>query len=351
VEHGLNTNIVQLFPALRNEGGCPIIRVLGEDYRLRGIDILESFAKFEEAMLGELITGKTLDEYINPQKLNPEYFIALYYFIEEVGADRLVEFPVICELALSVSNIPAPYSLECFRENAPNWRFVELIKAIKDSSTLPPIDIYSNSSFYAYANEVLNRCNYPLLEQIWQGCIEYVNAADLTMAEEMKAAIDYKQTHPWALSYPMRDYEEFTSDDFSRFEPLFTIVEDGILYNFDHIDQNELLLELHLQALVKQISGQPSRYCIYTDMLMCGYSYFGNTTCPHYISGECDGYICAESNLLDFKLDGSGNLIHGCSFELILNIIGTSVRDIYVGDISKSIDLNQLSAAAKNLSN
>lgn len=349
VEHGVGKNLKQFIPALQSGDVLPRVQLQGKEYFLRGIDILESFAKFEEAMLGELVTGKTLDEFIDPEKLNPEYYAALYYFIEEVGVERLAEFPIICELALTPAHIPAPFSIESYYENAPNWRFVNLVNAIKDSSVLPAIDFYSDDSFYEYADIVLKRCNYPTIDQAWQGCIDYANSSDLTMAEEMKAAIDYKRAHPWSLSYPMRDYDEFTSDAFSRFEPYFTIVDDGVLYNTEHINREELLLENHLQALVKQICGQMSPYCIYTDLLMCGYSYMGNKTCPHYISEECTGHIDPESDLINYKLDEEGNLTHGCSFEMALNVIGTSIRDIHVGDISKSLSFKQLSEAAKKI--
>lgn len=349
VEHGKGQNLRQLTPVFQNEEVCPDIRVQGKTYSLRGIDILESFAKFEEAMLGELITGKSLGEFIDPEKLNAEYYVALYYFIDVVGAERLAEFPIICELALAVAHIPATYSIKSFRENAPNWRFVNLVNSIKDLPMIPAVDYYNNNSFFEYADTVLKRCNYPSLDQAWQGAIEYANAADLTMAAEMKAAIEYKKAHPWSLAYPIRSYDEFTSDEFSRFEPYFTIVDDGVMYNLEHIKHEELLFENHLQALVKQICGKMSPYCIYTDMLMCGYSYMGNKSCPHYLSGECDGHIDPNSTLLNYELDECGNLKHGCSFELVLKLIGTSVREIHVGDTSKSLSYEDLAAAAKEL--
>lgn len=78
---GTSCGNMSLFAGLTYETCCPIIMIYGQEHRMRGIDILESFAKFEEAMLGEIITGRTLDELINPNKLNPEYYSALYYFM------------------------------------------------------------------------------------------------------------------------------------------------------------------------------------------------------------------------------------------------------------------------------
>ncbi len=47
-----------------------MISIGGKKYSFRIIDILESFAKLEEAMLGELITERNSDELIDPDRLN-----------------------------------------------------------------------------------------------------------------------------------------------------------------------------------------------------------------------------------------------------------------------------------------
>lgn len=125
---GTSCGNMSLFAGLTYETCCPLIMIYGQEHRMRGIDILESFAKFEEAMLGEIITGRTLDELINPNKLNPEYYSALYYFIETLGPERLVEFPIVCELALATAHIPLPSSIENFQKYAPNWRFIKLVE-------------------------------------------------------------------------------------------------------------------------------------------------------------------------------------------------------------------------------
>lgn len=142
-------------------------------------------------MLGELITEKSLDELINPNKLNPEYYSALYYFIEKVGVERLIEFPVVCELALSTAHIPSPNSQEGFRRYAPNWRFVEIINRISNMDSLPNIDFNNDASFFDYANTVLSACGYEALEEAWLAAEEYAQTTDLTMAKEMNAAIKY----------------------------------------------------------------------------------------------------------------------------------------------------------------
>lgn len=155
---GTSCGNMSLFAGLTYETCCPIIMIYGQEHRMRGIDILESFAKFEEAMLGEIITGRTLDELINPNKLNPEYYSALYYFIETLGPERLVEFPIACELALATAHIPLPSSIENFQKYAPNWRFIKLVEKLKTIENLPTIDYNDNKTFFDYANTVLLPC-------------------------------------------------------------------------------------------------------------------------------------------------------------------------------------------------
>lgn len=307
----------------------PEIVVQGKVYHLRGIDILESYAKFEEAMLAELITGKNLDESIDPSRLNTEYYIALYYFLEQIGPERLSEFPVVCELALGNAHMVHPVKLDEFRKYAPSWRFVRIIDIIK-TADLPMLDFNNDDSFYTYANAVLKYCGYESYEESWEAAESYAAQADLHMAREMKRAIDYKRQHPWMLSYPMCS-EEFISEEFNAFEPYFTITEDGVIYNIDRITPSELWFENHFQAFASQICGQISPYCQDVSRIMCGFSYNGTNTCPHYISGECDGYIDHESVLPGIIMDEAKNIINGCTFEIVLGIMGINIKDIKIG--------------------
>lgn len=347
VERGvIDDDSKNLFRQFDSACPCPKINLLGQQYSLRGLDILESFAKFEEAMLSELITGKSLDESINPNYLNKEYYAALYYFVEELGAERLNEFPIVCELALASSHIPSPTDLKNFYDNAPNWRFVKIIDALKNSNRLPQVDFYDSKSFFEYSNTVFTLCGYESWDEIWKSAKEYAESADLTLAKEMIDAINYKKENPWMLSYPMCDFNAFTSEEFNRFFPYFTIVNDGVMYNMDNISSSELLFESHLQALALQICGHISKYSIDSKKLMCGYSYMGLKNCPHYISGECDGHIDCSSVLPNIVLDAQQNVKSGCTFEMILNIQGTSIRKITIGRI-RPLSFNDISKAAK----
>lgn len=347
VEKGATTyNNMALFNNLDHSSCCPMITILGKEYRLRGIDILESFAKFEEAMLGELIAGRSLDDTINPDRLYPEYYSALYYFIETLGVERLIEFPIVCELSLATAHIPSPSSLDDFHRYAPNWRFVKIIEVLKELKDLPVIDFNCSDSFYDYSNIVLRSCGYETIDEAWLSAEEYANTSDLTMAKEMKAAIEYKKHHPWMLAYPMCNESEFLSDAFNRFEPYFTIMADGVSYNSSYIRSEELLFEIHLQALAQQICGYISKYCHDSFKLMCGYSYFGLNTCQHYLNGECDGHIDRETKLPDLVLDEHSNLVCGCTFDMCMKLNNININEIDIGDM-KIVTYSEITDAAK----
>lgn len=349
VERGTTTyKNMSLFGGLTYETCCPMIMLQGQEYHFVGIDILESFAKFEEAMLGEIIMGKTLDELIDPNKLTPEYYSALYYFVEMVGSERLNEFPIVCELALATAHIPAAYSLENFYKYAPNWRFVNIVKKIQTMDNLPSIDYHNNESYFNYTNTVLSACGYETLNEAWLSAEEYAEMSDLSMAKEMKAAIEYKKTHPWMLAYPMCNADEFLSEDFNRFKPYFTIMEDGVSYNSTNIRSEELLLEDHIQALAKQICGYISPYCRDSFKLMCGFSYMGTNTCPHYLSGECDGYVDHDTELPKLILDEYGNIKSGCTFDMILKDHNIDIKDIDVG-LMRTVKYDEITNAVKNI--
>lgn len=349
IEYGPNAfKGSKYFPSINNSSGCPVIFFNGERYNFKVIDILESFAKFEEAMLGSLITEKNLDELIDPDRLNPEYYSALYYFIEQVGVERLLEFPVVCELSLMCAHIPSLTSVEMLKKYAPNWRFVKIIEEIKDSSSLPDIDFNDDESFWTYCEHVLNKCDYENIFDSWKTASRYAKSSDLTMAKEMQRAIEYKMSHPWLLTYPMRSFPEFISDEFNSFQPYFTIAEDVVLYNAQFVRDEEIMFENHLQALAQQICGHKSNYCQDSFRLMCGHTFMGTLTCPHYLNGDCDGYIDVDSTLPELKLDDKSNILGGCTFEIVLNLYGLTINNIIIGMMSY-VDFDEVVESAKNV--
>lgn len=209
--------------------------------------------------------------------------------------------------------------------------------------------MYSLKTKYSkYSNYILSFGRYDTWDNIWNAAEEYAKSADLTMAQEMMAAINYKKAHPWMLSYPMCNFESFISGDFNGFEPYFTITDDGVMYNVGKISSMEFLFENHLQALASQICGHISKYCLDAGKLMCGYTYMGLKICPHYISGECDGHIECNSVLPDVVLDENKNIKSGCTFEMVLNIQGTSISNMVIGRICPLSDSEIFEAAKKH---
>lgn len=347
IEHGPFKES-KYFPSINDSSGCPIIFFNGEKYSFRVVDILESFAKFEEAMLGALITEKNLDELIDPTKLTPEYYSALCYFNEQIGAERLLEFPVVCELALMSAHIPSFTSVDMLKKYAPNWRFVKIIEVIKDSSNLPAIDLNDDESFWKYCQYVLNKCDYENISDSWKTANEYSKSSDLTMSIEMQKASDYKISHPWILTYPMMSISEFISDEFNSFQPYYTITEDGVLYDAKFIKDEEIILENHLQALAQQICGRKSKYCQDSFRLMCGHTFMGTLTCPHYLNGDCDGYIDKDSVLPELRLDENSTILSGCTFEIFLNMHGLTIKNIFIGKMTYA-DFDEVVESAKNI--
>ncbi len=349
IEHGSsNYDLCKIISHLNNENICPVIRLFDEDYRLRAIDIFESYAKFEEAIMAELILKKPLNQSIDVSKLKPEYFSALCYFISELGADRIKEFPIVCELALATPHIPSMSSLKNFRDNSPNWRFIKIIDVLKNASSLPNIDFNNDSTFYSYSNTVLNLCGYETFDTAWKSAEKYASQTELSMAKEMRDAIKYKKEHPWMLSYPMCN-TQFVSEEYNRFMPYYNIVDDCIYYNTKYILPSELAFENHFQALALQICGNASPHCVDVTKLMCGDSYMGTDICPHYIRGECNGYIDKNSNLPELKLDENGDITSGCTFEIVLNNFDTSIKDIEIGNILSTLSLTEISEHIKKI--
>lgn len=345
IEYGyLPQDIVDLWKVTPNDA-APTIQLSGQDYKLKGIDILESFAKYQEAMLSDIIGYKSFHHILDTRFLNPEYYSALFYFVSKLGNDRILEFPIACELSLAITHLPRPDHIETLQENSPGWRFVKIVNFLEKNKDLRMPTTFSSTSFFEYSNKILSGCNYETLDSIWASAEEYAQSVGLSMASEMLAAISYKKAHPWMLSYPFQNLTEFHSPDFNRFNPIFTITNNAILYNLDNISSDEMVFENHFQALALQICGNMSERCIYPNMLQCGFSYFGLNICPHQTTGECSGEIDCQTLLPELKLDEEENILCGCSFEIFLQTVGTSIKDIEIKKVNQKVTMETLKEA------
>lgn len=330
----------------KKDGLLPKIIVDGKEYLLNGLDIIESFAKYEEAILGYLFEERDMNEIINPDILAPRYYIALYFFVNELGFERLYEFPIICELALAFSHLPRCNDEERLHTCHPGWRFLKIVAFLKENADLQP-DIFSDESFWSYTEKILKGCEFEVWEELWEPAEKYAKETDLSMAKEMLDAIAYKKSHPWCLSYPMLNPQIFFDDEFQRFHPLFIIADDRVFYNVENVSMSELLFENEFQALALQICGHLSQYNMYPDMLQCSDNYFGIKSCKYWLDKSCDGHLCKDTELPAMELDESGNIVNGCMMEIMLNIMGTSIKEIEVGNMKRKCSLKEIENAIK----
>ncbi len=334
---------------VQNEQLGPIFNLGVENYQIKGIDVLESFAKYQEAILGHLIGYKDFLDALDISRIGPEYYSALHYFIMKVGADRISEFPIACELSLTISHLPTPNNVNSILNFSIGHRFSVILEYISQHPELKNPDIHSDEAFFDYANKVLGGCGFGTYKSNWKFAEKYVSQTDLKLANEMERAIKFKMENPWVLSFPFRTLEDFTSAEFNSFFPLFTITNDSVLYNLNSVSSTEVVFENHFQALCLQICGKMSNRCIYPNMLQCGFSYFGTNNCPHQLSGECDGHINKSTILPKLECDSFGDIKRGCTMDLVLFGYGTSIKEIEIGNVNQKVEMDDISDAVKRL--
>lgn len=335
------------FNNIDKENILPKIIVDENQYELNGLDILESFAKFEEALLANAIENKNINEVINPAILEPRYYIALYYFIDKVGIDRLLEFPLVCELSLAFYHLPRINDENSLKNNHPGWRFVKIVDYLSENTI--ELDLGDNDSFWIITSKILKDCGYEDWDVLWNHAEKYAKASDLKISVEMLDAIAFKKNNPWCLSYPMFNPSLFFSAEFLRFNPLFVITNNCVFYNTENVKYEEILIENEIQSLALQIIGEKSQYNIYPNTLQCADNYFGLKTCKHYINNTCDGHICNQSEIPELHCDENGNIIDGCVLEIFLNSLGTSIKSLLIGHTNKRYSLKEIGEAVKRL--
>lgn len=332
---------------------APTINVIGEQRILNGIDIIECFAKYQEAIFGYIAYGIPFEETMNLENLYEEYYIPFIYFIEQVDKKRALEFPLICDLALQLKNIGFPKKNNKWEDNHPAWRFLKIVEALKNNTDIPYLD-YSNieETSKTYIDKILNVCNFETLDNMWQNHLEYINQVDLLMCEEMKKAVYFKLEYPWALAYPFYNYDIMTK--INNFHPTAYKFLDTTTYPVSELDDSlwiaEIIFEYHLQAFAKQICGEISSYCIYRDEIQCGFTYYGLKGCEHYDKGCCSGSLNVNDGLqVKCRIDIEKNIADGCTFELFLKMSNIDIKDIEIQDKIYNINLDYISEKRKSL--
>lgn len=331
---------LQLVLPIDMEELTPTIELNGNKYQMNGIDILEGFAKFQEAMLAYLVENKEFDEIIDPKRLRPEYYSAFSYFIDRVGYERILEFPVACELALSASKQCFVDQQEKWKEHYPAWRYVKIIDAIShfDQADYLTIDNLE-ANFTSYVDRTLRSCGYMGWDECWDSVIEYARQMEMNISNDMVSAIEFKRKYPWILSFPFIDREVY--ELMNAFHPYYYIMTDDTRYavNSQMLGQ-EVMFENHFQSFAHQICGHISPRCMDCGKLQCGFSYYGIKQCKYLLEGSCDGHIDCNSELPPIVLAENGDIVEGCLFEAFLNVMGLSIKDMVITDMSKRVDLN-----------
>lgn len=343
-----NTQIEEFLPITMDEI-CPSVSVEGKTYRLNGIDILESWAKYYEYLLSYFVNEKEFDEVINPTVLNTEYYSALFYFIEKVGFQRIGEFSVACELSLYTGKI-CRYDNNTWKQYHPAWRFVKIIDEMSKLNPSDYLTLDNTKDYYLkYSEMILQKCGFTNRQESWEGAIEYIKQADLSISNDMKKAIEFLNNYPWALSFPLIDFNVFL--ELKRFTPYYITTADNANYLINSKSlANEVVFENHFMAFFHQICGHISVRCLDTGKLQCGFSYYGLNVCPSFIDGTCDGHIDRYSTLPEMKLDKYSNIKAGCMFAIMLDLLGISYRDIIIPNVvNKELTKEDLSKDIKRL--
>ena len=115
------------------------------------------------------------------------------------------------------------------------------------------------------------------------------------------------------------------------------------------LNQNEIFLENEIQSFVSQLIGYKSKYNLYPHSIQCADSYYGIHSCKHWLDGTCDGHLCAESEIPELVMDDNYNIIDGCMLEIFLNIGGTSIKKIEIGNTGKVLPFSELASLVKTV--
>lgn len=327
---------------------CPKIEVDGHKYRLDGIDIIEGFAKYQEAILANIIENKPISQTIDPSILNPQYYIALFYFISRIGVERLIEFPAVCEMSLMGSSICSINESRNWTTQYPAWRFIKILDVISKYNPSEYLGYNLEKDYILYLNNTLDKCGYTNYTDCWNEAISYTTQQGSHIINDMKNAIDFKLNYPWSLSYPFYDLDIFI--EMKQFHPYYYITSNESHYTVDSFDSyHEVIFENQYQALAHQICGYPSVRCIDYGKLQCGFSYYGINGCKYLLDGICTGHIDKNSILPSSKLDEEMNIIDGCIFELFLNLMNISIKDLSIENINKRLSWKAISQNYRTL--
>lgn len=302
-------------------------------------DILEGHAFFLERSLGVQIFAMPQDVAWDRTGILDVYTAAYDWFVERCGEDARELFPVLCDLSLQTSWEPViPSTVEEWQASNPSWRFYRLTEAL---AAAPEIAMDMKGAwrqrYVAFCDQLLEACQFKGLNKILTERLQALidlerHPGILPIQRIMKKALEHRIDQPWLSVYPTRDSSELMKL-FDEFRIPAVLVEGRYQAQSPLSDDiaTELIAELHLQAFIDQLLGNPSLFARDTNSIECGFSKFRvHNGCPFQVSGECIGRFDPKDGLpIPLLPDAAGN-IEGCTFGAYLQYSGINVEDMVV---------------------
>ncbi|HEY9187785.1 MAG TPA: hypothetical protein VIR55_07755 [Ignavibacteria bacterium] len=325
----------------------PQINHGGKTFDLNGRDIIESHAKYLEAIYANIIHNVPINVTLDINKLPYQYYIPYLWFVNEVGIDKEKEFPIICDLSLQTGKLKISLDEQDWKAIHPGWRFYNLTQALKIITTPSMSSLEEIKNNYTeYCNVLLKHCKFTSLEETFSEILTFYdnrceNCDGLKQEERMKKAFLYRVKHPWSAANPFIDLDTWVEMKNLFPPPSYiinnsynvTIIEpEDIPKNPTHADGITLehVAELHLQALSMQILGVVSKYSLDIDEIQCGFAYFGiKNGCRYQSEGKCSGSLNPkEEYKIGYELINENLDFIGCTFAVCLAIHECSISDI-----------------------
>ncbi|KOX99973.1 hypothetical protein AM274_24260 [Pseudomonas nunensis] len=317
----------------------PVIESATGQRELCTKDILEGHAFFLERSFAESLLSYPEAAAWAREGISDVYTAAYDWFITQCGDDRRSFFPIICDLSLQTSwKSVSPTTVHEWQASNPSWRFYLLTKEL---AAAPDIAAGMSSdwskNYVAICDRLLHACQFIALSQILaerlQALLDLEQNPGLSpMQHIMKKAIEQRIQQPWISVNPIRNTSELDRL-FAEFRIPAVLVEGRYQAQstLDDAVVTELIGELHYQAFMDQLLGNPSMFARATNSLECGFAKFGiHNGCPHQESGECIGRFDPKDGLpMPLLMDEAGN-IEGCSFGALFKDSGFAVEELIV---------------------
>lgn len=310
----------------------PLVELAGEEVCLQGKDILEGQAHFVERTLVESLTTSSEVAW-DRTGVPPQYTRAFDYFVERCGRSRSAEFPVVCDLAQQTSwASPVPKTEEEWRKSSPSWRFVQITNLLAAEDSLSfghPADWADQFSGRAAA--IFARLGYLAPEKVIEERLEaFTRAPELLEVERiMKAAMEFRSERPWMIANPAAD-PLWLQELLGKFRAPVVVI-DGAFGKFGDtpIKSDQIIFELHYQALANHLLGPISTDENGNGTLQCGFGQFKvDRGCPYQTSHNCSTRFSPSGGPPVPTSIAGNDEVTGCSFAFALEKITGNLKTI-----------------------